>query len=95
MELARRVGLNVAPVRVFRVAGKDVLLVERFDRPGDGQRRHMVSALTILGLGEFAGARYGSYALLADHIRQSFISPSATARTILPHRVQHPGRQFR
>ena len=57
MELARRVGLNVAPVQVIQVAGKDVLIVERFDRPGDGQRRHMVSALTILGLDEFAGAR--------------------------------------
>jgi serine/threonine-protein kinase HipA len=82
MELARRVGLNVAPVRVIRVAGKEVLLVERFDRPGDGQRRHMVSALTILGLDEFAGARYGSYALLADHIRQSFTSPSDTLREL-------------
>lgn len=82
MELARRVGLNVAPARVIRVAGKDVLLVERFDRPGDGQRRHMVSALTILGLEEFAGARYGSYALLADHIRQSFTSPSDTLREL-------------
>jgi serine/threonine-protein kinase HipA len=82
MELARRVGLNVAPTQVTRVAGKDVLLVERFDRPGGGQRRHLVSALTILGLDEFAGARYGSYALLADHIRQSFTHPAATLREL-------------
>lgn len=82
MELARRAGLNVAPTQVVRVAGKDVLLVERFDRPGDGQRRHLVSALTILGLDEFTGARYGSYALLADHIRQSFTHPAATLREL-------------
>jgi serine/threonine-protein kinase HipA len=82
MDLARRVGLNVAPVQVAEVAGKDVLLVERFDRPGDGQRRHLVSALTILGLDEFTGARYGSYADLADHIRQSFTSPAATLREL-------------
>lgn len=82
MDLARRVGLNVAPVRVTQVAGKDVLLVERFDRPGGGQRSHMVSALTILGLDEFTGARYGSYANLADHIRRSFTSPAATLREI-------------
>ncbi len=82
MDLARRVGLNVAPVQVTEVAGKDVLLVERFDRPGDGQRRHLVSALTILGLDEFTGARYGSYADLADHIRQSFTSPTATLREL-------------
>jgi serine/threonine-protein kinase HipA len=82
MELARRAGLNVAPTRVIHTAGKDVLLVERFDRPGDGQRRHLVSALTILGLDEFTGARYGSYALLADHIRQSFTHPAATLREL-------------
>ena len=82
MDLARRVGLNVAPVQVTEVAGKDVLLVERFDRPGGSQRRHLVSALTILGLDEFTGARYGSYADLADHIRQSFTSPAATLREL-------------
>jgi serine/threonine-protein kinase HipA len=74
--------LNVAPVQVTEVAGKDVLLVERFDRPGGGQRRHLASALTILGLDEFTGARYGSYADLADHIRQSFTSPAATLREL-------------
>jgi serine/threonine-protein kinase HipA len=82
MELARRAGLNVAPVQVIQVAGKDVLLVDRFDRPGDGQRRHMVSALTVLGLDEFTGARYGSYALLADHIRRSFTDPADTLREL-------------
>jgi serine/threonine-protein kinase HipA len=82
MELARRAGLNVAPTQVIQVAGKDVLLVERFDRPGGGQRRHLVSALTILGLDEFTGARYGSYALLADHIRRSFARPAATLREL-------------
>jgi len=82
MELARRVGLDVAPVQGRRVAGKDVLLVERFDRPGGGRRRHMVSALTILGLDEFTGARYGSYADLADHIRRSFDNPSETLREL-------------
>ena len=82
MDLARRAGLNVAPVQVTEVAGKDVLLVERFDRPGGGQRRHLVSALTILGLDEFTGARYGSYADLADHIRRSFTSPAATLREL-------------
>jgi serine/threonine-protein kinase HipA len=82
MDLARRAGLNVAHVQVTEVAGKDVLLVERFDRPGGGQRSHMVSALTILGLDEFIGARYGSYANLADHIRRSFTSPAATLREL-------------
>lgn len=82
MELARRVGLNVAHVQSQRVAGRDVLLVERFDRPGGGQRRHMVSALTVLGLDEFTGARYGSYPSLADQIRRSFTDPAATLREL-------------
>lgn len=81
MELARRVGLDVAPVQVVSVAGRDVLLVERFDRPA-GRRRHMVSAMTILGLDEFTGARYGSYALLADQVRRSFTAPEATLREL-------------
>jgi serine/threonine-protein kinase HipA len=42
----------------------------------------MVSALTILGLDEFIGARYGSYANLADSIRRSFTSPTATLREL-------------
>lgn len=82
MELARRAGLTVASTEVTRVAGKDVLLVERFDRPGAGLRRHMVSALTILGLDDFTGARYGSYAVLADQIRRSFTDPAATLREL-------------
>jgi len=82
MELSRRAGLDVAPSRVIQAAGKDVLLVDRFDRPGAGRRLHLVSALTILGLDEFTGARYGSYALLADHIRMSFTNPAATLREL-------------
>jgi serine/threonine-protein kinase HipA len=82
MELARRAGLDAAPTEVTRGAGKDVLLVERFDRPGHGRRRHMVSALTILGLDDFTGARYGSYAVLADQIRRSFTNPAATLREL-------------
>jgi len=71
MELARRAGLDVAPVNLTAAHGRDALLVERFDRPKGGSRRAMVSALTMLGLDE-AGARYGSYADLADQVRARF-----------------------
>ncbi|HSC21862.1 MAG TPA: HipA domain-containing protein, partial [Solirubrobacterales bacterium] len=64
MELARRAGIDAAPVQLTKAHGRDALLVERFDRPGGGRRRAMVSALTMLGLDE-AGARYASYADLA------------------------------
>jgi serine/threonine-protein kinase HipA len=49
-------------------AGKDVLLVERFDRPADGTRRAVLSALTVLGLREDE-SRYSSYADIATSIR--------------------------
>lgn len=70
IELARRVGLNVPACELVSVLGRDVLLVERFDRiPGAGTRRLMVSALTVLGLTEMTG-RYASYPELADQLRK-------------------------
>ncbi len=36
MELARRSGIEAAPVRLATAHGRDALLVERFDRPGEG-----------------------------------------------------------
>jgi serine/threonine-protein kinase HipA len=81
MELARRAGIDVAPVRLARTHGRDALLVERFDRPGGGRRRAMVSALTMLGLDE-AGARYGSYADLADLVRSRFTDARRTLREL-------------
>lgn len=78
MALADRVGITVAPTRLIRSSARDVLLVDRFDRPGDGRRTLMVSALTILGLDEMTGARYGSYIHLADHVRARFRDPIPT-----------------
>ena len=80
MRLAARAGLDVAPVRLAHAAGKDVLLVERFDRAktNDGwTRRAMVSALTLFGLDEMM-ARYAGYEDLAEIIRHRFTSPKAT-----------------
>ena len=81
MEFAHRCGLNTAKVELIEVLGKQVLLVERFDRPGGGTRLAMVSALTLLGLDEM-GARYASYADLADQIRARFTNPAATLREL-------------
>jgi serine/threonine-protein kinase HipA len=80
MELARRAGIEAATVRLTTALGRDVLLVERFDRP-DGGRRAMVSALTILELDEL-GARYASYADLADRIRARFAAPREALREL-------------
>lgn len=84
MRLAAKGGLDVAPVRLAHVAGKDVLLVERFDRlrTNEGwQRKAMVSALTIFGLDEMM-ARYASYADLTEVIRHRFSQPKDTLREL-------------
>ncbi len=81
MELARRCGLNVAPAQLVEVNKRNVLIVERFDRPTNGGRRVMVSALTILGLDE-NGGRYANYADLADQIRGRFTDPDRTLREL-------------
>jgi len=69
LQLAREAGLNVPRVRLASLAvGRNVLLLERFDREplarGMG-RRHMVSALTLLARDE-RDAPNASYAELAD-----------------------------
>lgn len=81
MELARRVGLDVARVLLTRAAGRYALLVERFDRVAD-RRRRAVSALTILRLDAFPGGRYATYVGLADEIRAQFVRPDATLREL-------------
>lgn len=84
MRLAALVGLDAAPVRLERSAGKDVLLIRRFDRestPDGYRRRILVSALTMLGLDEMM-ARYASYEDLAEIVRHRFAQPKATLREL-------------
>jgi serine/threonine-protein kinase HipA len=84
MRLAQRVGLNVAPVELQRALGKDVLLIERFDRRRTATRwarRGVVSALTLFGLDENE-ARYASYEELATLIRHRFAAPAETLREL-------------
>jgi serine/threonine-protein kinase HipA len=80
MRLASIAGVNAAPVRLVKAAGKDVLLIERFDRQKTERgwtRKSMVSALTMLGLDDLL-ARYASYETLAEIIRHRFSDPKKT-----------------
>lgn len=80
MRLAAHIGINVANVKLVKALGKDVLLVERFDRTrvASGWKRHgLVSALTLLNLDE-SEARYASYEELATCIRHRFTNPETT-----------------
>ena len=82
MSLAKRVGIQAALTEVTASMGRNVLLVERFDRTEvEGERRMIVSALTILGLDEMM-ARYATYPDLADQIRARFTTPDATLREL-------------
>ena len=84
MRLAAHVGIETAPVSLRHVAGKDIILIERFDRQKaeDGwHRRAMVSALTLLELDEMM-ARYASYEDLATTIRHRFSEPKKTLREL-------------
>ena len=76
MDLAGRVGINVAHTELTYAAGRDILLVERFDRTPDGCRLMVVSAATMLGLDPYLGARYATYYELADHLRASSSDPN-------------------
>jgi len=84
--LARDCGLNVADSRMETVAGRDILLVRRFDRDWaeTGYRRHrMVSALTLLRSSDSVGERGNwSYVLLADEIRRASADPEADLREL-------------
>ncbi len=89
MKLASLAGLNVAPVKLVKAAGKDVLLVERFDRQRSGggwSRRAMVSALTLFGLDDMM-ARYASYEDFAEIIRHRFDKPKETLKELFTRLV--------
>lgn len=82
MSMARRCGLDVATVELTAANGKDVLLVERFDRiPGTERRRLQVSALTMLGIPETA-PREASYGGLAQVMRERFTQPRLALREL-------------
>ena len=82
LELATRAGIATASYRLARSLGRDVLLVERFDRGPGGTRRMLVSGLTMLGFGDFLGARYSSYPDLLDVLRRMSPTGKDLARTV-------------
>jgi serine/threonine-protein kinase HipA len=89
MRLARLAGLNAASVKLTKALGKDVLLIERFDRERESQgwlRKPFVSALTLFGLDEMM-AMYASYQDLAEIVRHRFTNPGETLRELFGRMV--------
>lgn len=89
MRLADKIGLNVAPVELRSLSGKDIILIERFDRikidAGWG-RKSMLSALTLFGLDDMM-ARYASYETFAEIIRYKFVNPRETLKELFSRMV--------
>ncbi|CAN5873469.1 HipA domain-containing protein [soil metagenome] len=74
IELARRCGIAACNARLDSIGGRDVLMVERFDREyteGGYLRFGLVSGLTLLDCDEnYLDRERWSYPLLADELRR-------------------------
>ena len=88
--LARACGLTTAESRVVEVAGRDVLLVKRFDREKTQAgylRARMISALTLLRAEDTYQSRdKWSYVLLAEEVRRVCADPAQNAAELF-HRM--------
>jgi serine/threonine-protein kinase HipA len=69
--LAGMAGISVPPSRLERIAGKNVLLVGRFDRAGE-ERIPFVSAMTMLGARD---GDHRSYVEIAEILRAAGSTP--------------------
>lgn len=75
--LAARAGMSTAPVRGIHIGAKYALVSGRFDRcAGSGERRMVVSGLTIVGRDEIE-ARYGSYPELLQKLANHSKDPQS------------------
>lgn len=86
LRLARQCGINAAESRIETVAGKDVLLIKRFDRektPKGYTRARMISGLTVLRADESAVTRKNwSYVLLVEEMRRIVTESKKDAREL-------------
>jgi serine/threonine-protein kinase HipA len=80
LDIAERAGLRVPQRRLLPVAGRQVLLVRRFDRSEGGTRLHYISARTLLGARDLGTvADYGGRRGIASRLARE----SGDARTDL------------
>lgn len=63
MALATQCGIRVPHCRVLDVGGRDVFLIERFDRTESGGRGHFLSAMTLIGSDHMERGAYGDIAM--------------------------------
>jgi serine/threonine-protein kinase HipA len=86
LRLARECGISAAQSRIEAVAGKDVLLIKRFDRektPKGFTRARMISGLTLLHADDALAMRIRwSYVLLVEELRRVVAEPKKDAREL-------------
>lgn len=79
LELAKSCGISVAASHIETIAGKDVLLIKRFDRDKTAKgytRSRMISGLTLLRAEESAEGRdRWSYVLMSEELRRIVKEP--------------------
>lgn len=83
LELARSCGINSARSRIESIGGKDVLLVQRFDRERTTRgymRARLISGLTLLHAEESpTNRRRWSYVLMSEEMRRVVAEPKKDA----------------
>ncbi len=79
LELASRAGISVPASTLLELAGRHVLVLDRFDRRADGSRVGYVSAMTMLEAGD--GDRR-SYLEIAEIIEQTSARATAELREL-------------
>jgi serine/threonine-protein kinase HipA len=84
MTLAGQVGITVPPVRLEKILGQDIYLIERFDRISNGndyRRLPFISGLTIIGAHESESSQQ-SYRRLAEQLRLFGSDPAQDAKEL-------------
>ena len=86
LRLARECGISTAESRIDTIAGRDVLLIKRFDRdktPKGYTRARMISGLTLLCADEAPDMRERwSYVILVEELRRVVAEPKKDAKEL-------------
>lgn len=83
LNIAERAGLPVPQRQIRTIAGRQVLLVRRFDRREDGSRIHYMSTRTLLGARELGTvADYGGRRGIASRLARESVDPKTDLRLL-------------
>ncbi|MBI3687145.1 MAG: type II toxin-antitoxin system HipA family toxin [Actinobacteria bacterium] len=79
LDLAERAGIDVPPSRLLHLAGRSVLIVDRFDRDSTGHRIGYVSAMTML---EASDGEQRSYLEIAEVVETASVRATEELRQL-------------